>query len=498
MTRQPAFRLFVLVCGIFLILPLRTTRAEVDVRLGGVVKLYTSIFTQSGPGGGLLPHDAGDFALTRAALWLKLNGYASDNVSFRGRVDFIYTHDHTFDQLSDLESVSGFSAEAQDLDVYFREASFKIMDLFVPGLDLIVGRQRVRWGTSDEYNVINNLNPVDYANLYSFDPDYFVDHIPMDGFTLEYQFPVDFDLKIQGVYYLYFRPSPLPAGFEAFLASSQGSRLDELTSPFGLPPGISRVHIGDYPEYNVESGVFGIRLSGNFLNFDVGLSYFRGYQTLPLPERIVTDLTGEVPTIDGFYGYPRLDVVGFDLAGEIYSVGIWAEVGVYLPGSIRDTTVIVRTPLGTEEESFPLLDRPYTKYTVGFDYTFGVGEGLYWNTQFNHGFYDEFSYTTEADEALGVDQAGFLGKLEDYYLTFLEYSFMSDTLRVKLEFLLEVADYSDFSRNTTWVVGPELEFIPFDGTSIRISYLTFNGSDATKLGAFSDGDLVYVLMKAFF
>ena len=147
MTRQPAFRLFVLVCGIFLILPLRTTRAEVDVRLGGVVKLYTSIFTQSGPGGGLLPHDAGDFALTRAALWLKLNGYASDNVSFRGRVDFIYTHDHTFDQLSDLESVSGFSAEAQDLDVYFREASFKTMDLFVPGLDLIVGRQRVRWGT---------------------------------------------------------------------------------------------------------------------------------------------------------------------------------------------------------------------------------------------------------------------------------------------------------------------------------------------------------------
>ena len=50
------------------------------------------------------------------------------------------------------------------------------MDLFVPGMDLIVGRQRTRWGTSDEYNVIDNLNPVDYANLYSFDPDYFVMH----------------------------------------------------------------------------------------------------------------------------------------------------------------------------------------------------------------------------------------------------------------------------------------------------------------------------------
>jgi hypothetical protein len=476
----------------------REVRAEPYVRLGGTVKLYTSVFTEGGPGAGLLPHDAGDFALTRAALWLKLDGYASDNVSFRTRVDFIYTHDHDLDRLSDLESVSGLSSEVHELDIYFREASFKIMDLFVPGLDLIVGRQRVRWGVSDEYNVIDNLNPVDYANLYSFDPDYFVDHIPMDGFTLEYQFPVDFDLKIQGVYYLYFRPSPLPAGFEAFLAASQGERLDALTPVFGLPPGISRVEIGDFPDYNLGDGVFGIRLSGNFFNFDVGLSYFHGFQTLPLPEKIITDLTADRPTIEGFYGYPHLDVVGFDLAGELFSVGLWAEVGVYLPGDNRDTLLIARTPSGTVEESFPLLDKPYTKYTIGFDYTFGVGEGLYWNTQFNHGFYDEFGYTSEADKALGVAQAGFLGKLEDYYVSYLKYPFLSDTLRVKLEFLLEVAEYSDFPRETTWVLSPELEYIPFDGISIRLSYIAFNGASTTKLGAFSDSDLVYVLMKAFF
>ena len=497
MTRKASLCFAVLFFVLVALFPVPEGRTEPSVHLGGTVKLYTSIYTQGGPGGGLLPHDAGDFALTRAALWLKLNGYASDNVSFRARVDFIYTHDHDLDRLSDLESVSGFSSEVQDLDIYFREASFKIMDLAVPGLDLIVGRQRVRWGTSDEYNVIDNLNPVDYANLYSFDPDYFVDHIPMDGFTLEYQVPVDFDLKIQGVYYLYFRPSPLPAGFEGFLTASQGIRLDELTAPIGLPPGTSHVEISDFPEYNVENGVFGLRLSGNFFNFDLGLSYFHGYQALPLPEEIITDLTGEVPTIEGFYGYPQLDVVGFDLAGELYSVGIWAEVGVYIPEK-QDTVVLVRTPLGDLEDRFPLLDRPYTKCTVGFDYTFGVGEGLYWNTQFNHGFYDEFGYTTEADEVLGLNQARFLGKLEDYYLTFLEYSFLSDTLTVKLEFMLEVADYSDFSRHTTWVLSPEIEYIPFDGTSIRISYLTFNGSDATKLGAFSDSDLVYVLMKAFF
>ena len=244
MIRRPSFCFAALLFTAVPFSSVREVRAEPYVRLGGTVKFYTSVFTEGGPGAGLLPHDAGDFALTRAALWLKLDGYASDNVSFRTRVDFIYTHDHDLDRLSDLESVSGLSSEVHELDIYFREASFKIMDLFVPGLDLIVGRQRVRWGVSDEYNVIDNLNPVDYANLYSFDPDYFVDHIPMDGFTLEYQFPVDFDLKIQGVYYLYFRPSPLPAGFEAYLAASQGERLDALTPLFGLPPGISRVEIG--------------------------------------------------------------------------------------------------------------------------------------------------------------------------------------------------------------------------------------------------------------
>jgi hypothetical protein len=495
--RKPWLCFAVLLSVLGALFPVPEGRTEPSVHLGGTVKLYTSVFTESGEGGGMLPHEAGDFALTRAELWLKLNGYASDNVSFRARADFIYTANKEYNDFSDIEAGSGFSSEVQDFDINFQEASFKVMDLFVPGMDLIVGRQRTRWGTSDEYNVIDNLNPVDYANLYSFDPDYFVRHEPMEGFTLDYLLPFDFDMKVQGVYFLSFKPSPLPAGFEGLLALQQKQGLDDLASSIGLPPGTSRVGLEDVPDYNLENGVFGIRLSGNFFNFDLGLSYFWGFQTLPLPETIVTDLTGEIPSITGFYGYPRLDVFGFDLSGEIYSVGTWAEVGVYIPEK-QDTVVLVRTPLGDLEDRFMLLNRPYTKFTVGFDYTFGIGEGLYWNVQFNRGFYDEFSYTEEADEVLGVDKSGFLGKLDDYYLTFLEYSFLSDTVTVTLNFLLGVSGYSDFSSNNTWMITPEVEYVPFDGMSIEVAYLAFNGAASTKLGAFSDSDLVYVLMKAFF
>ena len=471
--------------------------AEVSTRLGGTVKLFTSVYTESEESAGMFSHEAGDFSLSRAELRLRLDGDVSDNVTFRSRVDFIHTLNPQFESFSDLESGDGFSSQMHDVDLYFKEASFKVMDLLARGLDLIVGRQRVRWGTSDEYNVIDNLNPVDYANLFSFDPDYFVEHLPMDGITVEYRFPVDFDLKLQAVYFLSFKPSPLPDGFEASLLSMQQETLDDLTSSFGLPNGVTRAVLGDVPKYRLASGIYGIRLSGNILNFDLGLSYYHGYQSLPLPETLIAGLSDGVPSLEVRYAYPRLDVFGFDLAGELYSVGIWTEVGVYLSEDF-ETEFRTTFPVGPPGTQVQLLRRPYTKFTVGFDYTFGVGDGLYWNTQFNRGFYDEFGYTCEADELLGVRKPSFLGKLEDYYISYLEYSFFNDTLDVTLNFMLEVGDYDDFSDHNALVFSPEVELLPFDGASLLAGYALIEGSETSKFGAFSNSDVVYLLLKASF
>ena len=133
MTRRTSLCFAVLLFVLVALFPVPEGRTEPSVRLGGTVKLYTSVFTESGEGAGMFPHEAGDFALTRAELWLKLNGYASDNVSFRARADFIYTANKEYNDFSDIEAGSGFSSEVQDFDINFREASFKIMDLFVPG-----------------------------------------------------------------------------------------------------------------------------------------------------------------------------------------------------------------------------------------------------------------------------------------------------------------------------------------------------------------------------
>jgi len=375
-----AILLSILLISAFLLSSSTALRAESDITVGGTIKLYSSVYTQDDKDNPFDPHEAGDFFLNRGELRLKVHGYASDNVSFSTKLDYIYTSSSQYDNLSDLETSTGFDSEVYDSDLNFREALFKVMDVFTEGMDLIVGRQRVRWGTSDELNVIDNLNPVDYAGLFSFDPDYFVDHVPMDGLTLEYQSSSDYDLKFQGVYFVSFKPSPLPVGYTTLVRMQQQAAFDQLTDLLDLPPGVADITLGSTPENDVKAGPRGLRLSGNFFNFDLGLSYYYGHQVLPLPEAIVTTLSvTETSTFDLFLGYPRLDVFGFDLAGEVRSVGVWGEVGVYLPEN-KDVEVIL-TAFETQQGSFPLLEQTYTKLTVGFDYTFDVGDGLYWNTQ---------------------------------------------------------------------------------------------------------------------
>jgi len=477
--------------------PLRHAGAGVSTRLGGTVKLFTSVYTESEENPGMFPHESGDFSLSRVELRVRLDGDVSDNVTFRSRVDFIHTLEEKFESFSDLESGEGFSSQMHDVDTYFKEANFKVIDFPARGVDLTIGRQRVRWGTSDEYNVIDNLNPVDYANLFSFDPDYFVEHIPMDGITIEYRLPVDFDLKFQAVYFLSFKPSPLPEGFEGYLLSSQQKQLDQVTSAFGLPDGTTRAVLEDVPEYELDSGIFGFRVSGNVLNFDLGLSYYHGFQTLPLPMTLLGGVEEGVPFLEVDYGYPKLDVFGFDLAGELLSVGVWAEVGVYLSEKF-ETEFRSQFPVGFPQTEVDLLRRPYTKFTVGFDYTFGVGDGLYWNSQFNRGFYDEFGYTYEAHELLGVGKPTFLGKLEDYYISYLEYGFLNDTVDVTLNLMLEVGDYDDFSDHSAWVFSPEVELLPFDGASLLVGYALIEGAESSKFGAFANSDVLYLLLKASF
>ena len=131
---------------IILYFPVQPVHGESEIFFGGTVKLFTAVFTADDPSAvSVPPHKAGDFSTTRGELRLKLDGYASDNVSFKTQVYFISTADPDYDSLAETESGKGFSSNMHDVETYFKEANFKLMDFLAPGLDLIIGRQRVRW-----------------------------------------------------------------------------------------------------------------------------------------------------------------------------------------------------------------------------------------------------------------------------------------------------------------------------------------------------------------
>ncbi|MBN2297581.1 MAG: hypothetical protein JXM72_03255, partial [Deltaproteobacteria bacterium] len=159
--------LCILLLILFFLTHIAAVHAAGDVNIKGTVKLFNSVYTKDSEDDAFQPHKAGDYSLNRGELHVGLNGYVSDNVSFRSMVYFIYDARPDFDDLQELETDSGYSSLVHEQDTFIKEASFTLMDLFAEGLDLRVGRQRVRWGTSDEYNVVDNLNPVDYRNLFS-------------------------------------------------------------------------------------------------------------------------------------------------------------------------------------------------------------------------------------------------------------------------------------------------------------------------------------------
>lgn len=66
-----------------------------------------------------------------------------------------------------------------------REAKIEVYDFLIPKLDVSFGRQRIKWGTADKVNPIDNLNPHDLEDIWDFGR-----HKPSDALVLKY-FPDD-------------------------------------------------------------------------------------------------------------------------------------------------------------------------------------------------------------------------------------------------------------------------------------------------------------------
>ena len=384
---------------------------------------------------------------------LKLRGSAtSDRFSGIMDIDFVWLNFgrdvSNFDDLSLRENVEPTRFEAH-------AAYIEALDFLFDGLDIRIGQQIVAWGVGDQFNPTNNLNADDVEDRLL----YGVQQANLMGrLTYTYEDVFSLDAVLVPV----FKPALLPASgaialalvdrlpmldpnFRHRLISENAYAASEEAFPgpdeLRRPTRVADI-IVDTPAPSFNNLQFGFRLATSLFEQDLSVSYYQGFIDFPVPVQNVTSFNPDAPTtvcndpsidpadpdLDAAtryescvnpldttttLSYPRVRVLGFNMAGEINPLG-WIsdvfnpigyriEVGVYLPEEkrirlLQENISFGGFDVGREYDynglepglgQAPLVleDTPYAKWVVGLDYTFN--QHLYLNVQWVHGLAEE-------------------------------------------------------------------------------------------------------------
>jgi hypothetical protein len=337
---------------------------------------------------------------------------------FVGDVSLVWTgfsKDKSFSGLTDMREVSPYSIRS---DAAYIE-SFRL----IPYVDLRIGRQIVQWGAADQFNPTNNLNALDLG-----DPLQFGRTIANQMIRVDFN-PGDSDFTLTAVWVPVFQPARLPGSAllqigdvsselpfvspETRLAAERLRNI-YLTNPTSYdvePPEVN----ARMPETTLKNSQVGVRAQWLIGNVDASLSWYYGRDSVPVSKRSISSQTSSgrrsaagTPVMrvltDVDLVYPRKQVLGFDLAGELSFLdhaGFWLEGAATFPRAVTlafDITRIV--PSATVLRDDVVTDSPFFKGTVGMDYS--IGEHVYLMGQFIHGMPDEFGLEAIRNYCMGM------------------------------------------------------------------------------------------------
>ncbi len=433
---------------------------------------------------------------------LQLNKNISSYSKFNGDIwfrSFGFSADELQNGLYETNLQLPFSME-------IREANVQLFGFLTKNLDLTIGRQRIAWGTGDQLNPTDNLNPYDLADIWDFGQ-----HLGTDAIRADYYIK---DFKIEGILIPFFNPARLPFGDWSNAFSTDVSQLPATydiidTSGFLTSLGMDTFNIR-YENFNYQyfvpakdlrhSPVFGLKFGGTLWNTDFSVSYVNTHNGFPVAQQatVIVDSVNTT-TLDTVYTtintnliYPQMHILGFDFSGTIKNAGVWGEIAVNIP--YRDYYLKTVTPdpnvmmndltglnlnLGLQGTDIPdslVLDKtPFVKYVIGTDYTFG--NGMYLNVQFLHGF------ANENDK----------GNLNDYLMLHLEKKFFNEKLFVNLfDGAITVSDWNDVENNYAWVYMPNIAYQATDNAKITLGTRIIDGKGNGMFSKIKDKDEVFV------
>lgn len=210
------------------------------------------------------------------------------------------------------------------------------------------------------------------------------------------------------------------------------------------------------PAKKLENGMFALKFEGSTFNIDYSISYFNGFDDIPLVTSFLNKLE---------IGFPELQVVGFDFSGEFRSIGYWGELALFFPKELRSGPIEIQS------------DDPYLKYTFGMDYTFF--NGIYLEAQYVRGFFTE----------RGKDN------LHDYLIAKIEKNILNNDLVLSLGGGLEAGDMDRINKNYGTFLFPEIKYQGIDNVEITAGVFLFDGNVGTFLGGWKDLDQMFVKIK---
>jgi len=373
----------------------------------------------------------------------------NDKLYLFSSVDFRFYDVARVNELNDLENIN----QLFPANISLWEAYVSLYGFLFDDLDLRIGKQRISWGTADKLNQTDNLNSKDFSDINNF-----AEKIPSWAVKASYYLG---DYNLTAVWLPNFEPVLLPRnGTSLFLGDALASFRDSVILPAN----------------KLSNSMYAFKLSSNFAGWDYSISYFNGYDDIP----ILTSLTynsnpGNSNPGKAELSFPKIQVIGADFSTEFSGIGFWGEGALIIP----DKIVTHISANGTKYQTVALDDKPYFKFTLGSDYTFPGG--YYLNVQWMHGFFTERGST-----------------LNDYFFARLEKVLFDDQLKIAFGGALEVDKWDKVSEYYGYGFFPELTYQGIDNLEIAIGTFLVGGKPVTLFGSWENANQAYLRVKVSF